>query len=70
MNERPINSAVHISREKLYPTPGKNYRAAWKWLYTIHVDSEEFKGEGLSWAKRLAKQKSNGRPVILCWEPA
>lgn len=27
--------AATISRSKLVPTPGKNYRFAWRWLYTV-----------------------------------
>jgi hypothetical protein len=59
---------VTISRTKIYPTPGKNYRAAWKWLYTVHVGTEEYTGEGLSWAKRLAKIKAPNAKVALVWE--
>jgi hypothetical protein len=58
---------VTVNRSKLYPTPGRNYRAAWRWLYTVRVDGINYQGEGLSWARGLAKRKANGRKVVELW---
>jgi hypothetical protein len=60
---------VIISRSKLYLTPGRSAMFAWRWLYTVTVPGEPytFDGDTLAWAKRLAKAKAVGRPVILAW---
>lgn len=72
-----MNAEIVITREKHYPTPGAgNPRAAWKWIYTVHADPSEsapdgqYKGHGLSWAKRLAASKAKGRSVRLVWAVA
>jgi hypothetical protein len=62
-----METQVRISRMKIYPTPGRNYRVAWKWVYTVHVGKEEFTGDGLGWAKRLAQQKSPSGKYVLSW---
>ena len=57
-----------ITRVKLYPTPGKNYRLAWKWLYDVNGLSTDLCGfDRLTEAKRMAKRY--GATVIkLAWE--
>lgn len=62
---------VRITREKLYPSPGRNVRFAWKWLYTVHVPGEPhpFTGPDLSWARGIAKRKGGGRPIVETWKP-
>lgn len=59
---------VTIIRSKLAPTPGKSYRFAWRWLYTVIADGVEYSGDTLGWARRLARQKANGRPVVEAWQ--
>jgi hypothetical protein len=61
---------VTISRSKLYPTPGRNYRVAWKWLYEVTVPGEPrpFIGEGIGWAMGIAKRKGGGRSIVKTWE--
>ena len=63
---------ITINRSKLYPTPGRNYRVAWKWLYEVTVpgESHPFVGEGIGWARGIAKRfsKATGRKVVLLWE--
>lgn len=58
-----------MSRRKLYPTPGKNPRAAWKWLYDVAIPGQEdvMTGEGLSWALGTCKRLAPGMPVRLSW---
>jgi len=39
---KPVKAAVaEITRSKLLPTPGRNYRLAWKWLYHVSLDGAE-----------------------------
>lgn len=59
--------SVTITRENLY-TRGR--LRPFSWLYTVHVDGETFTGEGIGWARRLAKAKANGRPVVEVWKVA
>jgi hypothetical protein len=63
-------ATVIISRSKIYPTPGRNYRVAWKWNYTVRTeDGQEFSGDMLGWAKRLAREKAGPTgDVRLEWE--
>ena len=48
-----------ITRERLYPTPGKNPKMAWKWLYTVTCDGQAYTGDRLAWARQLAKKKAD-----------
>lgn len=59
-----------IDRTKVYPTPGRNYRAAWKWSYTVTIPGERytFDGDRLDWAKRLCKSKRPDLKIKLAWE--
>lgn len=50
---------IKITRGKLYPTPGTNYRFAWKWLYTVHYpggSASGSKSEVLWIANKKAKE--------------
>lgn len=61
---------ITIRRSKLYQTPGKNYRYAWQWLYRVAVPGEprEFVGQGLEWARKLAKRKRReGQEIVEAW---
>ncbi len=62
--------SVVISRRKLIPTPGTNYKFAWKWLYDVEVPGEPhaFTGEGLGWARSVAKRYAAGRPIVETWK--
>lgn len=51
---------VIIRREKIYPTPGTNYRVAWTWRYVIECDGDSYAGTGIGWARRMAKRVANG----------
>jgi hypothetical protein len=62
-------NTVVITRDKVYPSrahPGP----AWKWVYTVTVPGEQyaFSGEGLNWAKGIAKTKAPTMRVVLAWE--
>jgi hypothetical protein len=59
---------VTISRGKIYPTPGRNYRAAWKWRYTVRAGEQNYSGDGIGWARRLAAQKADGGKVTELWK--
>ena len=63
-------SACTVTRSKLYPTPGRSYRFAWKWLYTVAIPGEPytFDGDTLSWVKSLCKSKAPGMPIIYAWK--
>lgn len=66
-----MSDIITISRSKVYPCPGTNYRVAWKYVYTVVVPGEPypFDGDSLSWARGLAKRYANGRKIVCTWEP-
>lgn len=57
-----------ITRTKLVPTPGTNYRAAWNWMYHVSIDGGDSVaigtrlGSAVDWAKRRAAK------VVKAWE--
>jgi hypothetical protein len=67
------NAACTVTRSKLYPTPGRSYRVAWKWIYTVAIPGEPytFDGDTLSWVRSLCKRKAPELPIVYAWkEPA
>jgi hypothetical protein len=63
-------TACTVTRSKLYPTPGRSYRLAWKWIYTVTIPGEPytFDGDTLSWVKALCKRKAPGAPIVYAWK--
>lgn len=57
---------ISITRSKLYPAPGRSYRFAWKWLYTVDYGRAILSGgltkadgfDTLASARRHAKQNA------------
>lgn len=64
------NEVCLIERTKVYPTPGRNYRVAWKYNYTVTIPGEQytFSGDGIGWAKSLCKRKRPDLEIKLAWE--
>lgn len=59
---------VFIDRQKQYPTPGRTYRFAWKWLYTVRSEGDWDAGAGtLSEARDIAKRRG-AYVVIETWK--
>jgi hypothetical protein len=63
-------STCTVTRSKLYPTPGRSYRFAWKWIYTVTIPGEPytFDGDTLGWVKSLCKSKAPGMPIVYAWK--
>lgn len=63
-------SACTVTRSKLYPTPGRSYRFAWKWLYTVTIPGEPytFDGDTLGWVRSLCKSKAPRLPIVYAWK--
>jgi hypothetical protein len=54
-----------ITRRQVIPTPGRNFRFAWRWLYAVNgVDI----GTSLKSAESWAKQR--GMKPVRAWEAA
>lgn len=63
---------IRISRRKIYPTPGRSYRVAWKWIYDVTAPDggEILSGvDLLSIARRVAREAARtwGGMVIESW---
>ena len=57
-----------VTRAKQYPTPGKNFRFAWRWTYTITIPGKPPIGAGdLSEVKMCAKANGAGK-IVKEWE--
>ena len=62
---------IEITRTKLYPTPGKNFRVAWKYLYDSHIPGMQHSPSGfdnLKTLRALLKRKAPTAHVRLAWE--
>jgi hypothetical protein len=60
---------IKISRDKLYPTPGRSYRVSWKWIYSYSIDggtSIEY-GTGLSSLTDMLKRKHRDALIEKGW---
>lgn len=57
------DEAVTISRGEIL----HRHRPS-SWSYTVNVDGKEYTGDGVGWARRLARAKGGGRPVIELWK--
>lgn len=62
-----------ITRSKLAPTPGKNYRAAWRWLYKVdyglvlpQVGAQTASFDSLGAARRACLR--NGFKPVEIWQ--
>lgn len=68
-NEAPeaIDDVVLITRGRVYRRGG---RFAWVWRYTVNVPGEPypFAGEGIGWARDIARRKGGGRRVVEAWK--
>jgi hypothetical protein len=59
---------VYIDRQKSYPTPGRNYRFAWLWHYTVRSEGEWDAGAStLSEARDIAKRRGAEVVVVETW---
>lgn len=58
-------SVTTITRSKLYPTPGKNYRLAWKWHYEVNGNHG---CDTLAQARNIARKLYPGQPIIEAWK--
>lgn len=60
---------ITISRQKLYPTPGRAYTAAWKWSYSYLIDGAE-----TSWGPHLSsligtlKRRNRNAWIVTDWD--
>jgi hypothetical protein len=66
----PVVAEVRITRSQLVPTPGRGYRAAWKWTYCYSVDGApvlQF-GTGLADLRSLLRRKYPTAKIIKNWE--
>lgn len=60
---------VTITRDKLYPVPGRSYRFAWKWLYSYAIDNAsavEY-GTDLASLKGMLRRKYPQARLITVW---
>ena len=60
---------ITISRETLFQ--GYTSLRPYCWLYTVTVPGEPypFKGKGVDWARRIAKQKAaKGQKIVETWK--
>ena len=56
---------VIITRFKLLPTPGTNYRFAWKWAYHVNGDHAT---DTLASARDIAKRLFPGATIVEAWK--
>ena len=59
---------ARITREKLYPTSGKSYRFAWKWLYSVLGLDVELSGFDRLDSARNAAKRHGATSIELEWE--
>lgn len=58
---------VTITREKMYATPGRNYRFAWKWTYHVSIDGAPSYGGGehLASLRRALRLQFRNQPLTI-----
>lgn len=65
-----LPTTVTIIREKLYPSPVRSYRVAWKWTYSYRINGAiavEY-GPGLDSLCRMLRRRHPGCSIIKAWE--
>lgn len=71
--DRQAMRTYRITRSKLYPTPGTNYRVAWKWLYDVELDGARiFSGydrldSTISAIRRFARSRGETAEIVKAW---